>query len=219
MNLETLAEKSLPNIGKYGVDNNPYMDFIKEKLNNGSRFYELISDPEILKIFANDISNKKIELGDVTIEQSEKKDYWNRGDTTSFLYTARILPEIQKRYKKEYKEITSGNGILPAGLDRVSQRDPYRIKNGHEEGKKTIWNIVKYHEGDHDGEGEDNSVSIGKSSSSEGNNQARKFLQMTDKEKNYHISDKVREIDKSVGLTNDQLTAVSKFITNLLKDM
>lgn len=213
MNLETFAEKSLPNIGKYGIQNNSFLGFVKEKLNRGSRFYELIPSGEILQRFAEDVSNKRIELSDATFEQSDKKDYWNRGDTQSFLYTARILPELEKKYRKVYEEVTEGSGILPAGLDRVSQRNPIKKNgNGELEGEKTIWNIVQYTEGE----------GIEPSKSSTGRKRTgteRKFLQMDQKQKNKYIGNSIKNIDNSVSLTNDQLTAVSTYITNLLRDI
>lgn len=137
MTLQELAAKSMKSILDDGLDNNRFLAFVKEKLNNNSKFYENIPDDNTLPRFAKDVTNGDIELNEVTMTQSEKEDYWNRGGLDSFLYTARILPKIQDEFPQVYAEITKGKEILPAGLDPMSRRDKKA---------RTIWNLVAQEE-------------------------------------------------------------------------
>lgn len=216
MTLQELAAKSLEPILKNGLDNK-FLDFVKQKLNSGSKFYENIPDDETISRFAQDVISGNVELSDVTMEQSEKADYWNRGDLASFLYTSRILPKVKEEYPEVYKEITEGDQIWPAGLDEQSRRDKKA---------STIWNAVEQTEAaqrqDAEEDTEDASAEGDEESGEEGVSQGERFKNSFLKASRDRQQQAVQQrIAKNGGpvLKGDQLVATTNFVRNLLRSM
>lgn len=219
MTLQELAAKSMKSILDNGLDNNRFLAFVKEKLNNNSKFYENIPDDNTLPRFAEDVTNGDIELNKVTMTQSEKQDYWNRGGLDSFLYTARILPKIYDEFPLVYEEITEGKEILPAGLDPTSRRDKKA---------KTIWNLVanaeqEQREQDKKEDKEDSSDDQQDDDDSEEESQAGKFKNsFLNKSKGTQSEIVRRSIQKEnpeAKLEGPTLEATTNYIRKLLRSI
>ena len=175
----------------------PIVSVFKQALTGKSdsqSFYNKVTKQDYLDTYVKLVNSGNVNVRDEEDTEPLNSDsFWNR-DKSSFIYTAKILPEIRNQYPDTYQKVFDGEQVLPAGLGG-------RPKNG-----KTIWNAVEEAEG-----GEEQTEKA----------KPQKKQNKVDKDK---VEDAVRKFaDENKGkdwnIKSDQIPQVSQFVTKLLQNM
>lgn len=199
MTLDQFINQNTQYIKQENSINDDFFVVIKNLFNKNKDFYKLIPDEKTLSNFYSLINEGDIDVSKLVDDDYSamvSKDYWNREDQQSFIYTARILPNLRREYPKEYKKIFDGVRILPSGLDSASKKDPF---------KKTIWNIVA--------QAQASEKRTGKKSGGGGH---KSFLNKSDAERAKEVAQDLKEINDNANFTTEQLKAVAEYVAKLL---
>ena len=180
----------------------PIVSVFKQALTGKSdsqSFYNNVTKQDYLDTYVKLVNSGNVNVRDQEdTEPLNSESFWNR-DKSSFIYTAKILPEIRNQYPDTYNKVFDGKQVLPAGLGG-------RPKNGN-----TIWNAVEQ------AEGEEEPVKTGKTAYKSAENKSNKV----DKDK---VEKAVKKFvndnkGKEFNIKPEQIPKVSQFVTKLLQSM
>jgi len=173
-------------------------------------FYTKIKHPDPLRIYSNLVDNDDINVRDAEdLEPLNTEDFWTR-DKSSFVYTAKILPEIRDRYPEAYEEVFDGEHLLPAGV------------GGENPKENTIWNAVVKAEG---GNEEEDTTPASSSSDEDdddfdtGEEEEEQTREVPSKKQIKKTLDTLSKKSGGEEFSEKQTTAVQKFLKNILSKL